>query len=155
MGPGTYLTSISWSSPGFLSARIFLYLIFLTRYFLTSPSFLRILPIARALMWMSSFPSCQCILSAHFFVFFLISIILSLIRIDVSMRYVLGSVDLGMSPASPCFFHALTHRSRLRLLYGQTFSASTSFTSFLTTGRTHRRRSSLIVLAIHIAISLL
>src|SRR3990167_2833163 len=43
--PGTYLTSTSTSSPGFLSALMYLYLIFFTLYFLVNPSSFKIFPI--------------------------------------------------------------------------------------------------------------
>src|SRR3989344_8623384 len=152
-GPGTYFTSISINSPGFLSARIYLYLIFLTLYLQTKFSFFRILPIVRALILIPSFSSCQCIFRAHFFVFFLILMTRSLSQIGVSTRYVLGSVDLGSRPASPHFLYSATHLSRLLLLYGHTLAESTNLTSLLIIGNTHLRRSSFIVFTIHIAIS--
>src|SRR3989344_573481 len=150
--PGTYLTSISINSPGCLSALIYLYLIFLTLYFLTNPSFFKIFPMVLSSITMPSFSNCQCILIAHFQVFFLISTIRSFSHIGVSILYVLGSVDLGSRPASPCLRYSASQRSRLLLPYGHTFATPTSATSLCIIGRIHLRRSSLIVLDIHIAI---
>src|SRR3989338_8397781 len=73
-------------------------------------------------MAIPSFSSCQCIFKAHFFVFFLISIMSSLTRIGVSLFWVLGSVDLGSRASSPYFLYAASQRSRLLLPYGLPFS---------------------------------
>src|SRR3989344_886123 len=100
-----------------------------------------------------SFSSCQCIFSAHFFVFFLTSMILSLILIGVSIRYFFGSVDFGSSAHAPCFLYTDSHLSRLLSLYGHTLATSTNLTSPFHMGMIHLKRSSLIVLDIHMLIS--
>ena len=87
---GTYLTSISTSSPGILCARRYLYFTFFVRYFLTRPSDLSILPIVRTGTTKPSFANLQCNFRAQSLVFFLLVITLSLIQIGVSSGLVLG-----------------------------------------------------------------
>ena len=101
---------------------------------------------------MFSFSSCHLSFKAHFLVFFLSSMILSLTLISVSLGLVLGLVDFGTNPSSPCFLYAATQRSRLLLLCGHTLATSLSFSSLRTIGRTHLNLSSLIVVGIFIHI---
>src|SRR3989338_2961500 len=115
MLPGTYLTSISTHSPAFIATFMYLYLIRLTRYFLTNPSLFKISPIVRGGTTNPSFSICQCSFKAHFFVSILNSMICSLIRIGVSFSCVLRAVDFGSSPASPHCLYAATHLSSVRL----------------------------------------
>ena len=151
--PGTYLTSISTSSPGCLSALIYLYLILLALYVLTSPSSLIILPIVLTGTIMFCFFNLQCSFLAHSFVSFLNSITLSLTRIGVSLGLVFGIVAFDSRPPSPFSRYNLHHLSKLLLLCGHIFAASTSFTYLLIIRRIHLNLSSLIVFAIFIAIS--
>src|SRR3989344_1592590 len=116
MGPGTYLTSISMSSPGSLFAFTYLYLIFFTRYFLTRPSSLIILPMVLTGILTPSFFNLQCSFCAQSFVFFLLAITISLRYIGVSYGLVFGIVAWGINPSSPYSLYAFVHRSKLRLL---------------------------------------
>jgi hypothetical protein len=131
---------------------MYLYLIFLTLYFLVKPSCLIILPIVRTGTTKPSFANLQCNFRAQSLVFFLFVITLCLIQIGVSSGLVFGIVALGSKALSPPLLYTATHLSRLLLLCGHTFATSTTRISSLSIGNTHLKRSSLIVFAILIAI---
>ena len=151
--PGTYFTSISTSSPGATVALIYAYFISLLRYLRTNPSRCNIAPIVRGGTTNPSFFICQCSFNAHFLVCVRNVIMCSLMRMGVSRAWVFRAVDRGTSPSAPAARYVATHRSSVRFPYGNTFATSTSFASFLTTGSTHRSRSSFIVLTMCIAIA--
>lgn len=145
------MTSISINSPGWRSALMYLHFNLVVRYFRTRPLDFSTLPTVRSWMKMPSSSKSHFIFKAHSSFLCRISIILSLILIGVSLGLLLGAVDLGSSPVSPCFLNAASHLSRLRLPYGHTFAASFSLIFPWLMGNTYLNLSSLIVFAMFIA----
>src|SRR3989338_2234727 len=95
-----------------------------------------------------SFSSFQWSLSAQTFFFFRRATTRSLSAMGVSLGLVFGRVERGSSASAPPPRYAASHRSRVRLPYGQTFTISSQDIVPSARGRTQRSRSSLIVSAI-------